>query len=280
MKYLKEVLLGVLFIIFYIICGVIFDGNHGYMLFLLQVFCFVAVFVFNRKIKTISMQNLIPINLPFFLLFVISGIINGDFSRITQYLIFVPLASLLSFIFTKVKFKLIPTLSVTFFYYISFYAFTTIFIFISNYDAEKNIIFPKIDLLNKQSKNVVLQSDKIIILDFWSTSCGICFEKFPDLEATYNKYKNNSKVEIYAVNFPLKNDHFEQSIKILDSIGYKFPQLFARSGQEIEQKLNFNTFPHLIILKNNRVRFDGMFETSKNTDIYSVESIIQKLLNE
>ena len=107
------------------------------------------------------------------------------------------------------------------------------------------------------------------------------FYKFPDFERTYNKYKNNKNLEFYVVNVPIeRRGKFENTIKILDSIGYKFPKLYAKSSIEIEKQLHFNTFPHLIIIKNGKIRYDGMFETKSNTFIFSVESEIENLQKE
>jgi len=34
--------------------------------------------------------------------------------------------------------------------------------------------------------------NKLIVLDFWTTTCGVCFKSFPDYEKIYLKYKDNS----------------------------------------------------------------------------------------
>jgi thiol-disulfide isomerase/thioredoxin len=166
------------------------------------------------------------------------------------------------------------------FAFISFILFPNYFIYYHNHNAEKNIPFSKVTLLNDKKEKIELQEDKIIVLDFWSTSCGICFEKFPNLEDTFQKYKNNSKVQIYTVNVPLQGEKFEETTKILDSIGYNFPKLYAQSAKEVETKLNFNLFPHLIVIKNGKIRYDGQLVTEKSSLIYNIETEIDKLLKE
>jgi thiol-disulfide isomerase/thioredoxin len=41
---------------------------------------------------------------------------------------------------------------------------------------------------------------RIVVLDMWATWCGWCFRGLPNLEQVYQKYKNNDKVLIVAVN--------------------------------------------------------------------------------
>jgi thiol-disulfide isomerase/thioredoxin len=277
---LKTFFTGLLIILLYTIYIVIFDGEHvkTIIVTLTSIF-FVTIFYLVRNDKKTFFASFLLV-FPILLLFIIVGFLVDDYSRILQYLIFMPLSNFLAFLYVKTKHKFIIPFSLIVFYFIGTQCFSSIFVYISNRNAEKNIIFPNVTFVNKKNVKVNLNKNKIIVLDFWSTSCGICFEKFPDLESTYEKYKNNENVEIYAVNSPLKKDKFEKTVKVLDSIGYKFPKLYAQSAKEVEDSLHFNTFPHLIIIKNGRIRYDGMFETQKNTFIYSIESEIDKLLKE
>ena len=41
---------------------------------------------------------------------------------------------------------------------------------------------------------------KVVVLDLWATWCGWCFRGFPNLETVYEKFKDNDKVAILAVN--------------------------------------------------------------------------------
>ncbi|POS00557.1 thioredoxin-like protein [Flavobacterium croceum DSM 17960] len=280
MKKRKLILIGIALILLYILFGVITDGNHKLMILLTLSSVFLITIYFLKNFDETKYKYCFFLIAPMLLLFTIAGFLGNDFSRTLQYLIFIPVSSLLAYGYLKKRYILIIPLALIAFYCIANYLFNTIFIFVSNKDAEKNINFPAITLLEHNKKRVYLKMDKIIVLDFWSTSCGICFEKFPDLEELHNKYKENNRVEIYAVNFPLKRDKFNTTIKILDSIGYKFKKVYAQSSSEIENKLHFNTFPHLIIIKDGKIRYDGMFETEKNTLIFSTEAEIDKLLKE
>jgi thiol-disulfide isomerase/thioredoxin len=280
MKKYKYFTTGLILILFYILFGTIFDGDHTYMLvFTLSTLFFITIIAL-KKHEPVFFKDCLKIMTPFFVLFFIGALIGLDFSRSILYFIFLPLASLLAYLYLKYKNILIVIGSVLLFYIVGVHIYSTAFSFMSNYDAEKNTRFPNVTLLNKQGKKVSFDDDKVIVLDFWATSCGICFDKFPDLEETAKKYHKNKNVEIYAVNFPLKREKFENNIKILDSFGYNFQKLYAKSSKEIEDSLHFNSFPHLLVIKNGKIRYDGMFETEKNTKIFSIESEINKLLIE
>lgn len=158
--------------------------------------------------------------------------------------------------------------------------FDNVLIFVENKDAQTNTHFLEVTFTNDKKKVVTFKNNKIIILDFWLTTCAICFSKFPDLESTYLKYKKNPNVMIYAVNVPIRNDQFEKTTTILTGLGYTFPKIYANSAKQIEDSLKINSFPHLLILKNGKIRYNGILETSKHVVIYSVESQIEKLLKE
>jgi thiol-disulfide isomerase/thioredoxin len=212
----------------------------------------------------------------------VTAIFTNDISRSLQYIIFIPISNFLAFLYVRYRKALIIPISLLTFFCIGKFLFISIFTLISNYNSERTVDLPYVTLLTRDKTKVDLhqRDDKVIILDFWSTSCSICFKKFPDLQRTFEKYKDNKNVQFFAVNYPLPRDRFNKTVQILDSIGYSFPQLFAQSSHEIEEKLHFNTFPHLLIIKNGKIRYEGLFETKDNTIFYSVESQVDKLLRE
>lgn len=275
---LKKILKPIILILLYLVWGTLTWGEHTIMLILMFLSAFVITFIYSKNSKNIKL-DLMLINLPFLLLIFLTCLIGKDFSRALLYLLFTPLYSFLGYLYNSNKKILVPILSVIFAYFIGFYLQPNYFSFYSNSDSETNQRFPNVTIVDKNMNKIKLDNN-IVILDFWSTTCGICFKKFPELENTYLKYKDNQKVKIYSLNVPLRTDKFENTVKILDSIGYKFPKLYAESAKEIRDSLKINSFPHLIILKNNRIRYSGMLETNKNVIIYSVESQIEKLLKE
>jgi thiol-disulfide isomerase/thioredoxin len=277
---LKNIYAGSYMIIIYNVLGAITWYKHMYLLPLTLVSTYILSYYFLNKNSPYYLKNGMLICLPLTIINIIICISINDFSRGLPYILFVPLSTYLAFLHLKYKKNIIPLLSLVLFGFISFIIFPNYFIYYHNHNAEKNIKFPTMFFKDNQSKVVNFNSDKIIILDFWSTSCGICFEKFPILEDTYKKYKNDKNVEIYSVNVPIRGDKFEKTIKILDSIGYTFPKIYAESLEQIEVNLHFNKFPNLMILKNGRIRYEGVLENKSTSLLYNIEDQIEKLIEE
>jgi thiol-disulfide isomerase/thioredoxin len=279
--YLRYFALSLTIIFFYLLFGAITYGDHSLMLLLTLTATFISsYFIFIKTpIKDhfkLVLILLLPLPIIFFLIF----IIHHEYSRSVLYFIFIPISGALAYWYYTKKNIIIVIASLTLFYSVGFILFPNIFIYIQNKSAVVDKRLPSVTITDKYLKKEDLDKNKIIVLDFWSTSCSICFAKFPDLERTYLKYKNNPNVSIYAVNVPLKNDVFNKTTKILDSIGYQFPKLYAKSGKEMNDSLNIVSFPHLLILKNGKIRYDGILETNKNVYFYNIESQIEKLLEE
>jgi len=272
--------LSIIFLLYNVV-GLLTWYKHIYLLPIMLVLTFATsyyCYIKNSLISNFRLTLLLGFPLPLILL--LTCFFVKDFSRGLPYIIFIPISCYLAFLFYRYKKKYIAILSLILFAFIAFVAFPNYFIYYHNHKAERSVVFNKITLLNTKNEKVLLDNDKIIVLDFWTTNCGICFEKFPDLEKTYIKYKNNERVKIISVNVPIRNDKFGNTIKILDSIGYTFPKLYAKSFKEVENNLKFNTFPHLMILKNNIIRYDGYLVTSDESKLYNIDDEINRLLNE
>lgn len=76
---------------------------------------------------------------------------------------------------------------------------------------------------------------KIVLINFWATSCGICLAEMPDLIQTYQQYHKRG-FEVIAVAM-----HYDQPGDIMAYVrkqGLPFPVVFDRDGKlarEFEQ---------------------------------------------
>lgn len=112
---------------------------------------------------------------------------------------------------------------------------------------------------NRSLRNEELQG-KVVLLDFWHTRCGICFRKFPQLQTLYNKYKNNSSIEILAVNKPLETDTIGHAFAVLERRNYSFPVLIP-SDNLLPEAFGVSVYPTVIVVdKNGSVVFRGDIE--------------------
>ncbi|MNV00583.1 Thiol-disulfide oxidoreductase ResA [compost metagenome] len=113
----------------------------------------------------------------------------------------------------------------------------------------KGTIFPNYD------ETIELNTNKVMILDFWYTSCMPCIKTIPHLNKLKQKYKD--KIEIVGIN-PIENqlkqkDKIEQFLK---QIPMDYPILLVN---EIPAEYNIRVYPTLYIIdQNGKVRFSSM----------------------
>lgn len=92
----------------------------------------------------------------------------------------------------------------------------------------------------------ILQN-KIVLLDFWYTGCGACFEKFPQVQAAYDRYKNEKSIAIFAVDQPVDEDKPGQAFQMIKDEGYSFPVLIAKDV-EMAEKFGVKFYPTTFVI--------------------------------
>lgn len=248
--------------------------GYGVICFFIPLFLFFKYINFSRKVLCF-----IIIPLLFNLLVSIHSTLKGGYT--------LPLG-------------LIGVISVITAYYISKYykkhiilnSFLFLFcLIISSYLYANWVLGWKKEITNERiNKNIIIKnqfnqivdlskaSSKVIVLDLWSSTCGVCFKEFPKFEKQYLKYKKDPKVELYSLNLPLRRD---TSINIKAMINnYKFAKLYAQ-GLDSWEKLNVKSVPLIVILdKKGTIRFKGSMNTNKYMFYNNFNSLIEKLKNE
>lgn len=140
--------------------------------------------------------------------------------------------------------------------------------------------FPYIKLLDKDSMPRDIERQKIEVVDFYSSYCGICFKKFPEYERLKQKYNSDTNVKFYAIHVGYEKDTFSNSIKLLDGYSYTFNKLYSISRNEIRDSLGFESFPQLFIIKNGQIIHHGFLETNPNILLDNTDEIIQTHLKD
>lgn len=102
--------------------------------------------------------------------------------------------------------------------------------------------------------------ESIVILDFWSSTCGVCFKQMPELDHLCKNYAEDNDVEVYSVFLPVKNespaDYFDQFAEK----HYCFNQLFCMEPSAW-RKFKIRSVPEYMILKNDTVYYQGTMNT-------------------
>lgn len=118
--------------------------------------------------------------------------------------------------------------------------------------------------------NTDFYKNKLVLLDFWNTSCGVCFIKFPDLENLYQKYRFQENFIIQSVNIPIDRDTSGMAFKMVAQYNkYSFPVVVG--NEDMKSVFNINAYPTVLLIKNGRVIFRGRLELAEKvlSDIFS-----------
>ncbi|MBO0949872.1 TlpA family protein disulfide reductase [Fibrella forsythiae] len=158
--------------------------------------------------------------------------------------------------------------------FISFFAIASLWITTSGYSFWANKAFygtftgavdepiPPFSLVTANGQTISSSSMKghYVVLDFWNTSCTVCFKKFPQLEQYHTRYKNNSKVKFFAVNVPLSRDAPGQAARVIKDDGYTFPVLLA-ANKSLTSLFKVDSYPTVIILDpSQRIIYRGLID--------------------
>lgn len=90
-------------------------------------------------------------------------------------------------------------------------------------------------------------ANKVVVLDFWHTACGVCFQKFPKLQRVYDQYKNNPAVIVLAVNKPIEGDRKGQAFQMIKERGYTFPVVISER-EDLPEVLGVNSYPTTFVV--------------------------------
>ncbi|HEY9114686.1 MAG TPA: TlpA disulfide reductase family protein [Bacteroidales bacterium] len=121
---------------------------------------------------------------------------------------------------------------------------------------------------------------KIVVLDFWTTTCSVCFKKFPEFEEFYQKHRDREDIMIYAVNIPARiSDSLPEVKRIVDKLNFSFPILYALQDYDYYEKvMKINGVPHLAIFdKNGKLAYSGNFNNNPLILVNNLERMIDTI---
>lgn len=113
----------------------------------------------------------------------------------------------------------------------------------------EKVINQPVILQNDKGENILLSDmrGKYIILDFWSSTCGICYRQFPTVQTVYDKYKTAPNVYFYSVFWEGKGETIKTGSDILTKKGYTFPVLSIKKDDPILKEIGVSGVPVVVI---------------------------------
>lgn len=131
----------------------------------------------------------------------------------------------------------------------------------NSFDQNVLLKLPDVKLYDSTGNLVSLKdSEKIIILDFWNSTCGPCYRLFPTIDSVRKKL-DQTKYDIRVVNIPLNGEVKKDNYRLLNKYHYTFNQLFAETNSVVDS-FGVEVYPTTIILFRNNVIFRGAFENA------------------
>ncbi|MCA6363557.1 MAG: TlpA family protein disulfide reductase [Bacteroidetes bacterium] len=125
---------------------------------------------------------------------------------------------------------------------------------------EQLLQFPdKFPVLDTKPDTIDVKN-KVLVLEFWSSTCTPCLWQMKLISPLYEKYKDSDDVEIIAVN--LGNDDYETALKSKLKNNFTIPSFFDEN-KIFSQQINLTEIPVLIIVdkdKHIRWKHTGYFK--------------------
>lgn len=121
---------------------------------------------------------------------------------------------------------------------------------------------------------------KITVVDFWATWCKPCIAQFGELELLQKKYRENSNVNIYALNTSYGGDSYDKVAHFMDKNRFKVPVLYDSSGV-FSKSLHIDALPTTIIIdKKGVIRYKQVGLNQESDYNEEIISVIQQLEKE
>lgn len=233
----------------------------------------------NRKMKTPLWGALIMVSI-FYIMYVIGSYYSDNPLNYPVWMggiAAVLLTSLLLYIKVQLRITIPVSLVLALLEYFIFYP--NWFSYFTQKPPEQFRVFNSklVDINNKEITAADFKG-KVVLLDIWHSACYYCIEDFPELQALYNEYKDDSTVKIFSLNIPLERDSSIRPSKYTDP--YTFGKLYFQDQQEY-QRFADRAVPLVLILdKQLRTRYAGELQTGWNVYVGNAKKIINELKKE
>ena len=154
----------------------------------------------------------------------------------------------------KILYMFVLTASIAMTYYMSYplYKNWLNYLNVGSWDGvkkEKKILHNAYFYTASDSISLISFKEDLIVLEFWSSSCGLCLKSFPKTQELYDTYKDKG-VGVYAVYVGTGGETFEVGSAILQNLNYSFPMLFLPKGASALSEFGVKRFPTVAILNN------------------------------
>lgn len=150
----------------------------------------------------------------------------------------------------------------------------------------------KVQSADGKTKDLALNSGKIIVIDFWATWCGPCKKAFPAMQQFVNDFKDDKQVEVYFISTQeTKEGYKKEALAYLKEKGLKITPYFdlvkkgggtnnASFGQ-YAKIFNSSGIPRKVVIKDGKIRFTSEgYSGNPGQLVDELTNVINALKNE
>lgn len=150
----------------------------------------------------------------------------------------------------------------------------------------------KVQSADGKTKDLALNSGKIIVIDFWATWCGPCKKAFPAMQQFVNDFKDDKQVEVYFISTQeTKEGYKKEALAYLKEKGLKITPYFdlvkkgggtnnASFGQ-YAKIFNSSGIPRKVVIKDGKIRFTSEgYSGNPGQLVDELTNVINTLKNE
>ena len=150
----------------------------------------------------------------------------------------------------------------------------------------------KVHSADGKTKELALNSGKIIVIDFWATWCGPCKKAFPAMQQLVNNFKEDKQVEIYFISTQeTKEGYKKEALAYLKEKGLKITTHFDlvkkgggtnnASFSQYAKIFNSSGIPRKVVIKDGKIRFTSEgYSGNPGQLVDELTNVINTLKNE
>lgn len=132
--------------------------------------------------------------------------------------------------------------------------------------------FQGTDLNNGNNLLISLNSNNLVLLDFWHLRCAPCLNAMPEINEIYEKFKSQG-LQVYGIN-PVDKENDKVINKFINKLNISYK--IIKVDKEVETQFNIFSYPALYLIKNNKIMYSK--SGFKKGDGLSIEKVIKKYL--
>jgi len=89
---------------------------------------------------------------------------------------------------------------------------------------------------------------RTVVLDFWTTSCAVCYRKFPELQSLHDRFRDRADVAVYSVHLREVRETSDYPAKFFASSSFDFRRLSTVESRRTMSEFGFAGVPTLVVI--------------------------------